>query len=120
MTTICRGLARLSIVLASLLLCCSFSTHSAHGQRLVYRVDLRHTDEHYIDITVQPLDVRPDTMIFQMPVWSPGTYSEVHYGRFIRSFEARDSSGGELPVRRIGQDRWKITATKQPVAEIHY
>jgi predicted metalloprotease with PDZ domain len=115
MTTLCRGLARLTVVVAGLLI-----YSSSFAQRLVYRVDMTHTAEHYVDVTLQPLGLRPDTMTFQMPDWTPGVYSDVHYGRFIRSFEAVDSSGNELPVKRINQDRWKITAYKHPVAQIRY
>lgn len=107
----CRAL--LSICLLTI------SAGSASAQRLVYRVDLTHTADHYADITIQPLDIRPDTMTFQMPVWSPGVYSEVHYGRFVQELTAIDTNGKELHVKRVNTDRWKI-AGAAAIKEIHY
>ena len=42
------------------------------AQRLLYHVDLTHAADHYIDVTLQPIQMRPDTMTFQMAVWAPG------------------------------------------------
>ena len=84
------------------------SAPSANAQRLIYRVDLSHVAEHYLNVTMQPLGIRPDTMIFQMPLWAPGVYSTVHYGRFIQDVQALDSSGNKLPVEHPAPDIWKI------------
>jgi predicted metalloprotease with PDZ domain len=98
---------------------CLFATIPASAQRVVYRVDLTHTADHYADITIQPLDIRPDTMVFQMPVWAPGIYSEVHYGRFVQNFKAVDSNGHELSTKRVNTDRWRIAGAAD-LKEIHY
>ncbi len=114
MRNIFENLAR-AVVLASTLLLC---LNSVRAQRLVYRIDLSHTGQHYIDVTVQPMGMRPDTMVFQMPVWSPGVYSEVNYGRFIEGLQAFDSSGKELPMKRVNKDLWKIPSSG--VAKLTY
>ena len=93
------------LVLTSTLLLC---LNRAQAQRLIYHVDLTHVAQHYLDVTVQPMAMRPDTMVFQMPVWSPGIYADVHYGRFLEGLQALDSSGNELPVEQVNQDLWTI------------
>ncbi len=109
MRNISHRLARTLVLASAIFLCLTASNAGmAYAQRLVYRVDLSHTARHYIDVTIQPLDIRPDTMIFQMPVWAPGIYSTVHYGRFIEGLRALDSNGKSLRVYRVNTDEWKI------------
>jgi predicted metalloprotease with PDZ domain len=104
-------------MLFGLIICCLYSNSIA--QRLIYRVDLDHAKDGYIGVTLQPIEVRPDTMIFQMPVWTPGIYSEVHYGRFIHDLEAVDTNGHSLRVKQLTPDRWKIIGASN-IREIHY
>lgn len=85
-----------------------FLNNSAEAQLLIYHVDLTHASERYADVTMKIVGLRPDTLLFQMPVWAPGVYSEIHYGRFIHDVTAYDSAGRELPVEHIKTDRWKI------------
>ena len=106
------------LVIAGLVAYC-FNSRVTVAQRLVYRVDLQHASDRYITVTVQPIEIRPDTMIFQMPVWTPGIYSEVHYGRFIRDFTAVDTNGRELSVKQMSPDRWKIAGASN-IREIRY
>src|SRR5665213_4390912 len=115
MRNIRQTLAR-TLVLAGMVFLC---LNHANAQRLVYRVDLSHVAEHYIDVTVQPLDMRPDTMLFQMPVWAPGVYSTVHYGRFIQDLHALDSNGHELAIDQVTPDEWKIP-NENNVAKLTY
>src|SRR5581483_3842728 len=105
-----------TLVLMSMVILCS---GRATAQRLIYRVDLSHIADHFIDVTVQPIELRPDTMIFQMPVWTPGIYSEVHYGRFVQDLQAFDSSGNELRILHTKPDRWKII-NPNTIAKITY
>lgn len=93
--------------------------NSANAQRLIYRVDLSHVAEHYVDVTVQPLNMRPDTMIFQMPLWAPGVYSTVNYGRFIQNLHALDSNGHELAIDQVNPDEWRIP-NQDNVAKLTY
>src|SRR5579872_6229502 len=120
MRTIRQTLARTLVLAGTIILCLSSANpNTAFAQRLVYRVDLSHVAEHYVDVTVQPLDMRPDTMIFQMPVWAPGIYSTVHYGRFIQDLQALDSSGNELLVKHTQPDEWTIP-NQNNVAQVRY
>jgi len=115
--------ARTLGVLATGFIALFFNIGTASAQRMVYHVNLDHISDHYVDVTLEPLDLRPDTMTFQMPAWYPGSYSEVHYGRFIHGFEALDSSGHELSVKHTRPDRWKITNSSGKnctVAQIKY
>jgi predicted metalloprotease with PDZ domain len=110
-------LAASCAMLFGLLVCCLHS--NSFAQRLIYRVDLDHAKDGYIGVTLQPMEVRPDTMIFQMPVWTPGIYSEVHYGRFIHDFEAVDTNGRSLTVKQLTPDCWKIIGASN-IREIRY
>src|SRR6476646_9341279 len=103
----------------AILIFCLMAALPANAQRVVYRVGLTHTADHYASVTIQPLDIRPDTMVFQMPTWAPGVYSEVHYGRFVQDFKAFDSNGHELSVKRVNTDRWRIAGAAD-LKEIQY
>lgn len=103
MRTIYIRLVRMLVLTSIAFLCYT----RADAQRLVYRVDCSHISDHYLDVTVQLLDVRPDTLMFQMPVWSPGIYSTVNYGRFIHDVRAMDSSGNDFTVDHPSPCAWK-------------
>lgn len=44
-----------------------------------------------------------------MPKIIPGTYSISDFGRFVSEFTAVDSSGTELPVMELDENRWEIS-----------
>lgn len=113
MRTIYQKLAT-TLVLASTLLLC---LNRADAQRLIYHVDLSHVAQHYVDISVQPTAMRPDTMILQMPIWAPGIYTNVHYGRFIRDLQAVDSNGNTLSVKQVKDDAWKIPSSNVAIVK---
>jgi predicted metalloprotease with PDZ domain len=48
------------------------------------------------------LDVR-------LPVWTPGSYLVREHQRHVDGFQARDESGGELPVEKIDKHTWRIS-----------
>ncbi len=91
----------------------------AFAQRLIYHVDLTHTEKHLVSVEIQLTGVRPDTLVFQMPVWSPGIYSTVNYGRFIQDFQALDSAGNELTVLHKNKNIWKIP-NAEAIARVTY
>jgi len=47
---------------------------------------------------------------FWMPRWTAGAYHLAEYGRFVKSFEARDAAGAALPVTRDGESRFLVAA----------
>lgn len=49
-----------------------------------------------------------DQIELKMPVWTPGSYLMREYARHVQDFAVRDSSGKELPWRKINKNTWQI------------
>ncbi len=56
-----------------------------------------------------------DTLLFCFPVWAPGAYDLVTFGRYVRSFQATTASGATLPVIRRDTSTYAIVAGGQDV-----
>lgn len=52
--------------------------------------------------------VTAEEIEFHMPKIVPGTYNVSDFGRFVSSLKAYDTSGAEIPVEKIGVNRWNI------------
>lgn len=52
----------------------------------------------------------PDQPELKMPVWSPGSYLVREYARHVQDFAVKDSSGREIPWRKLNKNTWQIDA----------
>ncbi|WP_299439614.1 peptidase M61 [uncultured Aquimarina sp.] len=68
-------------------------------------------DKIKVEIKVANLDT--DTISYYLPKIVPGTYQNNNYGKYIEEFKAFDLQGNELPVKKHGDNRWKINNSKQ-------
>jgi len=54
-----------------------------------------------------------DVIRFSFPATVPGTYATLDYGRFVKSFVARDASGAALTVKKEGHNTFVITGANK-------
>ena len=86
----------------------AFSTaHSQSDYR--YSVDLNKVVNDSLTVELLVPKMQKATATFSFPKIIPGTYSISDYGKFVSNVKAFDKSGKALPVKRITDNKWRIT-----------
>jgi len=89
------------------------------GPSVRYGIDLSDLADDLFHVTVEPLGLGPEERFFDFVACAPGVHSPLHFGRFVRSFEAFDVEGQPVPSQRSDGDRWELSAPER-VARIEY
>ncbi|MBC7446719.1 MAG: peptidase [Hymenobacteraceae bacterium] len=92
-----------------LLLVSFLSAITAYAQpaALAYTIDVRPADDLF-HVEVAVTDVTKANAVYQFAATAPGTYQVMDIGRFVRSFEAFDAAGKALPVKKVGENQWRL------------
>ncbi|GGX10190.1 hypothetical protein [Aquimarina muelleri] len=80
---------------------------------IIVAMDLVNIVEDKVKIEIKVNNIDLDTLSYYMPKIVPGTYQNNSYGKYIEDFEAFDNQGNLLKVTKYGDNRWKISNTKQ-------
>lgn len=91
------------VLLACLLISLFISRHPVLGQNaLKYQIDLRDHKENQVAVhlTLPTTFAQQSSINFEFPKTIPGTYAAYDYGRFVKNFQAFDSNGNELKVKK--------------------
>ena len=89
---------------------CSTSTitNSTSSTQIVYNVDVTDYKDDLFHIAVLADGLTKENNVYNLPATVPGTYSNLNFGRFVKSFKAYDKAGNELPSEKISTNQWKI------------
>ena len=71
-------------------------------------MDLINVPDDRVRVTLDPGAFPEGPVRFFIPKTVPGTYSEDNYGRYVEDLKAFDYRGGELEVKREGENSWLI------------
>jgi predicted metalloprotease with PDZ domain len=81
---------------------CSSSVTSTRPSSLTpsvaYAVTIPSLDSESFHVEATLRGFADDTLLFDFPVWAPGAYDIVNFGRFVTKLEARDDGGRALAV----------------------
>src|SRR5437660_975435 len=87
-----------------LLLAACSSTRSAvapsGSPSIAYRVAVPDLASETFDVSATVKDIVQDTMTFYFPIWAPGAYDLVYFGRYVHDFTATAADGRPLQVIR--------------------
>ena len=75
-------------------------------------VNLVDVNDDKVHISVFPLPVDNDEIIFYIPQIVPGTYEYSNFGRFVENLKAFNKKGDPLPVKPLDKNSWKISNAK--------
>ena len=78
-------------------------------EHYVLHIDLANIENDMVNVRLYVPNIDRDTAVYNMPKIIPGTYSVYNFGRFIKDFKAIDTTGIELPVIKLDENRWKIS-----------
>lgn len=98
-------------ILAFFTLCTSLALANGH-ENYRLKLDIKNIENDQVEVILFVPNVDRDTAIYNMPKIIPGTYSISNFGQFLRDFQALDSAGTALPVKKLDENRWMITNAK--------
>ena len=112
---------------------CAFALSAAvqaSAAPLRYEVTLADPASERFEVALEIPEPGADTLVFYMPIWAPGAYQPVYYGRWVRNLRAEDERGRALPVAREGEpgnpeagapdDSWRIATRGARTVTVRY
>lgn len=55
-----------------------------------------------------------------MPVWTPGYYQVLDFGKNVNNFQVKDERGNALAWQKIGDSKWRIATDQASALVVHY
>jgi predicted metalloprotease with PDZ domain len=75
---------------------------------IIYNVDVTNHQDDLFHVTVIVSGLSQKNNVYNFASTTPGTYSIMDFGRFVKSFKAFDGKGNELSTERLSSNRWEI------------
>lgn len=95
------------------------TTNKFQQQQIIYNIDVTDLETDLFDVTVTVSNLTAENNIYNFVATAPGTYENMNFGRFVKTFTAYDDDEDELLVERISENRWKIKNIEE-LSEIRY
>lgn len=91
------------------------------AESIHYTVDMANPENHIFQVTMYYKGFKPqDTIVLKMPVWTPGYYQRLDFGKQVKNFKCT-VTGKVQPLPFYNKDNvWKIATGKLNDIEIHY
>lgn len=64
--------------------------------------------------------MRQDTVVFSMPVWTPGSYLIREFSKNVEDVSAENSNGEKLSVEKISKNSWEVNSKNQSEIKFKY
>jgi predicted metalloprotease with PDZ domain len=89
---------------------CSFQIIAQDNSEpeIIYSVDVTNHQDDLFHVTVFVNSISRRNNVYNFASTTPGTYSIMDFGRFVKSFKAFDRDGNELTTERLSTNRWEI------------
>ncbi|MCS6863016.1 MAG: hypothetical protein NZT92_22150, partial [Abditibacteriales bacterium] len=104
------------------LLIWAWLTGAAEAQQpapIAYEVTVNPTEKLF-HVRVRLEGVNAPHVDFAMPTWTPGYYSVVNFGKWVRHFKATAGDGLELKVETLNVSTWRISTPEVKEVYIQY
>ena len=89
------------------------------AQTITYEVDVTNQKDDLFHVTVFVDGLSSVNNIYNLPATVPGTYSNLNFGRYVKSFKAYDKDGKEMQAQKISTNQWQIDNV-ETLAKIDY
>jgi len=83
-------------------------TEISSSAQIIYNVDVTNHSDDLFHVTVFVNGLTEGNSIYNLPATVPGTYSNLNFGRFVKTFKAYDKNGNELSTEKISTNQWQI------------
>lgn len=98
-------------ILSSFTLTKSFATErkdTIQLKSIEYSISFEKPFTHYCEVEIRVSEFNKDSLIFSMPVWTPGSYLVREFARNVENMRAIDSKGDSLKTEKINKNSWKV------------
>lgn len=85
-----------------------------------YTISFESPFTHYCEIEISLNDIKQDTVVFSMPVWTPGSYLVREYAKNVESVSAENSNAERLSVEKINKNSWEVNSKNQSAIKFKY
>ncbi|MEO8209996.1 MAG: PDZ domain-containing protein [bacterium] len=85
-----------------------------------YSISFQKPYTHYCEVEISLSDPDQDTIVFSMPVWTPGSYLIREFSKNVENVTANNSKDEKLPVEKINKNSWSISAKNQRDVKLKY
>ncbi len=85
-----------------------------------YSVFFENPHTHYCEVEILLNDLTRDSIIFSMPVWTPGSYLIREFAKNVEGVKATNSKGEQLNVEKINKNSWSVETKSQSDVKLMY
>lgn len=85
-----------------------------------YSVSFEKPFSHYCEVEISTKDISQDSLIFAMPVWTPGSYLIREFAKNVEGVSAENSDHEKLFVEKIKKNSWKVQTKGQNNITLRY
>jgi len=78
-----------------------------------YSISFDRPFTHYCEVEISLNNINNDSLVFSMPVWTPGSYMVREYAKNVDRVRAEGSGGISLLIEKINKNSWKVDSAGQ-------
>ena len=78
-----------------------------------YSISFARPFTHYCEVEISLNNINNDSLIFSMPVWTPGSYMIREYAKNVDKVTAEGSGGKSLSIEKINKNSWRVDSAGQ-------
>lgn len=112
------------IILSLIILRDSFAenkqTLSYPVSEINYSVSFEKPYTHYCEVEISLSGISQDSVVFSMPVWTPGSYLIREFSKNVEGVRASNSKGEDLNSEKISKNSWSVQTRNQTEIKFSY
>lgn len=115
-----RAAALAAAVLCAVSLPSAAAAQQASAYSIAYRIAMPDPASHLFDIQIDVGRLAGDTLVLQMPVWSPGRYAPMFFAKNVQGFTVTTPSGAPVRWDRTNGSRWRLFVKGLQAVRVRY
>jgi len=95
-------------------------TYNDQMNEINYSVFFEKPYTHYCEVEISLDSITQDSVVFSMPVWTPGSYLIREFAKNVEGVIAENSKGEKLNVEKISKNSWSVDTKNQNDVKLLY
>ena len=95
-------------------------TAATQKSSLAYTVKMENPEWHFFHVQLLCKGIKKEFIDFKMPVWTPGYYQRMDYGKNLEGLKATDETGRELKWEKAADNTWRVFSKKSNTVILTY
>ena len=87
---------------------------------LAYTVNMENPEWRFFHVRLTCKGIKKDFIDFKMPVWTPGYYQRMDYGKNLDHLKVTDETGKELKWEKATDNIWRVFSKKSNTVNLVY